>query len=330
MGREVMTTERFTLERLSDAADFKAQMTRDVRRGLTADKKTIPSIYFYDDHGSELFEEITLLPEYYLTRAETEILETHAAEIMTSVQPDELMEIGAGFARKTRLLLSAMHDAGPGSRYVPIDVSDAALKHAGDALTTTYAWLTVDAYVGDFLLDLHRVPHQGRRVVAFLGSTIGNLPPDERGTFLKEVASSLNPGDVFLLGVDLVKNEQAMIDAYSDAQGISAQFNKNVLTVINRTLDGDLPLDAFEHETRFNEACSCMEQSLRANRDISASLKAIELHIEIADGESIHTEFSCKFTRESISRELTEAGLNVSSVLTDRLNQFALVVASKS
>ncbi|MCL1594398.1 MAG: L-histidine N(alpha)-methyltransferase [Actinomycetia bacterium] len=329
MGREVMTAERFTMERLSDPAGFKAQMTRDVRRGLTADKKSIPSIYFYDDHGSELFEEITLLPEYYLTRAETEILEAHANGIMSSVQPDELMEIGAGFARKTRLLLSAMHATGSGSRYVPIDVSDAALKHAGDALTTTYPWLTVDAYVGDFLLDLHRVPHQGRRVVAFLGSTIGNLPPDERGSFLKEVASSLNPGDVFLLGVDLVKDEQAMISAYSDAQGISAQFNKNVLTVINRTLDGDLPLDAFEHETRYNEACSCMEQSLRATRDISASLAAIDLHLEIANGESIHTEFSCKFTSDSISQELIDAGLSVSSVLTDRLDQFALVVAAR-
>ncbi|GMQ98862.1 MAG: L-histidine N(alpha)-methyltransferase [Acidimicrobiia bacterium] len=322
-------TDRFTLEPLSEPSDFRAQMIKDVTRGLTAKNKSIPSIYFYDDHGSELFEEITTLPEYYLTRAETEILVTHADEIMKLVQPDELMEIGAGFARKTRLLLAAMHDAGAGCRYVPIDVSDAALKHAGDALTATYPWLTVNAYVGDFMLDLHRVPHQGKRVVTFHGSTIGNLRPDERHAFLDEVATSLNPGDAFLLGVDLVKDEQVMIDAYSDSQGISARFNKNVLTVINRNLGGDLPVESFVHETRFNAELSCMEQSLRATRDVTAKLSAIGLEIKIAAGESVHTEFSCKFTESSISREVTAAGLSVSSVLTDAAGQFALVFATK-
>ncbi|MFV2000465.1 MAG: L-histidine N(alpha)-methyltransferase [Acidimicrobiia bacterium] len=322
-------TDRFTLERLSEPSDFLAQMVKDVTRGLTGKNKSIPSIYFYDDHGSELFEQITTLPEYYLTRAETEILVTHAERIMNLTQPDELMEIGAGFARKTRLLLAAMHNTGEGRRYVPIDVSDAALKHAGDALTGAYPWLTVNAYVGDFMLDLHHVPHQGRRVVAFLGSTIGNLPPDQRHAFLDEVATSLNPGDAFLLGVDLVKDEQVMIDAYSDSQGISAQFNKNVITVVNRNLNGDLPLASFVHETRFNAELSCMEQSLRATRDITATLSAIDLDVEIAAGESIHTEFSCKFTEDSISREVTAAGLSVSSVLTDPRGRFALVFATK-
>jgi len=322
-------TDKFTLNRLSDPSDFRAQMVEDVTRGLTAKNKSIPSIYIYDDHGSELFEQITTLPEYYLTRAETEILVAHANGIMDLAQPDELMEIGAGYARKTRLLISAMHNTGTGSRYVPIDVSDAALKHAGDALTGTYPWLTVDAYIGDFMLDLHRVPHEGRRVVAFLGSTIGNLPPDVRHAFLVEVATSLNPGDAFLLGVDLVKDERTMVAAYSDSQGVSAQFNKNVLTVINTSLVGNLPLDAFEHETRFNAECSCMEQSLRATRDIHASLEAIDLDIDIANGESIHTEFSCKFTTDSISDELVSAGLSVSSIFTDELDRFAVVIASK-
>jgi len=322
-------TSRFTLERLSDPLDVRAQMIEDITVGLTAKNKSIPSIYFYDDHGSELFEEITTLPEYYLTRVETEILVSHADEIMELAQPDELMEIGAGFARKTRLLLAAMHKTGPGSRYAPIDVSDAALKHAGDALTGTYPWLTVNAYIGDFILDLHRVPHEGRRVVAFLGSTIGNLPPGERRAFLDEVATSLDQGDAFVLGVDLVKDEQTMVAAYSDSQGVSARFNKNVLTVINTNLGGNLPLDAFEHETRFNAELSCMEQSLRATRDVRASLDEIDLDVVIARGESIHTEFSCKFTTDSISAELTSAGLSVSSIYTDTLDRFAVVVASK-
>jgi len=321
--------QRFTLEQLTEPSDLRAQMVEDVTRGLTAKNKSIPSIYFYDDYGSELFEEITTLPEYYLTRAETEILAAHANEIMDLVRPDELMEIGAGFARKTRLLLSAMHRSGSGRRYVPVDVSDAALKHAGDSLTSAYSWLTVNAYVGDFMLDLHRVPHIGRRVVAFLGSTIGNVPPGKRHHFLDEVATSLNPGDAFVLGVDLVKDEPTMIAAYSDSQGVSARFNKNALSVINASLGGDLPLDAFEHETRFNAECSCMEQSLRASRDVHASLQAIGLDIQIVQGESIHTEFSCKFTKESITDELVMAGFSVPSIFTDSLERFALVFATK-
>lgn len=304
-------------------------MVEDVTRGLTGENKSIPSIYFYDDYGSQLFEEITTLPEYYLTRAETEILATHAEEIMDVVRPDELMEIGAGFARKTRLLLSAMHSTGSGGRYVPVDVSDAALKHAGDALTSAYPWLTVNAYVGDFMLDIHRVPHTGTRLVAFLGSTIGNFPHDKRHHFLDEVATSLNPGDALLLGVDLVKDEETMVAAYSDSRGVSARFNKNSLSVINAGLGGDLPIDAFEHETRFDAECSCMVQSLRARRDIHASLEAIGLDIHILQGESIHTEISCKFTKDSISDELEAAGFSISSIFTDSLERFALVFASR-
>ncbi|GMR01969.1 MAG: L-histidine N(alpha)-methyltransferase [Acidimicrobiia bacterium] len=321
--------DQFTLECLSEPADFRAQLIADVRDGLTAEHKSLPSIYFYDDHGSNLFERITELPEYYLTRAETEILEANSDAIMSAFQPTELMEIGAGFARKTRILLKAMHDAGAGNRYVPIDVSDAALKHAGDALTATFPWLTVRAYVGDFGSDLHRVPRSGHRIVAFLGSTIGNLPPDERSAFLSEVAMTIKEGDALLLGVDLVKDEPTMVAAYDDAQGISAEFNKNILAVINRHLDGDLPLDAFEHETRFNAAGECMEQSLRATRDITSTLAAIDLTVTIAAGESIHTEWSCKFTQEGISAELSAAGLEVRDVLTDTEDRFALVVATK-
>ncbi len=324
-----MDGTRFTLERLSDPADFKAQLMKDVHAGLSSERKTLPSMYFYDDHGSRLFEQITQLPEYYLTRAESEILETHADALMATFHPSELMEIGAGFARKTRILLTAMYNADAGDCYVPIDVSDAALKHAGDTLTATYPWLRVRAYVGDFGADLHRVPRSGQRIVAFLGSTIGNFPPEDRQDFLSEVAVSIKEGDAFLLGVDLVKDAATMVAAYSDAQGVSAQFNKNILAVINRNLEGDIPLDAFEHETRFNAEVECMEQSLRATRDVTARLGSIDLTIHITNGESIHTEWSCKFTKAGITNELSTAGLTVSEILTDSQGRFALVVATR-
>ena len=326
-----MTTRlgRFSIEPLSEPADFEALLRRDVQEGLTATPKTLRSIYFYDDHGSDLFAQITELPEYYLTRLETEILEEHADKLISRYRPHELMEIGAGFARKTRILLSAMHRAGVGHAYVPIDVSDAALEHAGAALTDTYDWLTVRAYIGDFGTDLHRVPRGGNRIVAFLGSTLGNLAPVDRPAFLAEIAASVAEEDVLLLGVDLVKDEATMIAAYDDSQDISAAFNKNILTVINRTRDGDLPIDAFDHETAFFPDSGCMKQSLRANRDVTATLKAIELTVDFARGESIHTEWSCKFTIDGITAALADAGLTVIEALTDRNDYFALIVATK-
>ena len=320
---------RFTIERLSEPADFEAQLLRDVKVGLTSTPKSLPSIYFYDDHGSELFDRITELPEYYLTRLETEILELHADELITRFRPHELMEIGAGFARKTRILLSAMHRAGLGDAYVPIDVSVAALEHAGAALTDTYEWLTVRAYVGDFGSDLHRVPRGGNRIVAFLGSTLGNLSPIDRPAFLAEVSASVSEGDVLLLGVDLIKDEATMVAAYDDSQGVSAAFNKNILTVINRSLGGNLPLDAFAHETAFFPDSGCMKQSLRATRDITATLDAVGIVIDFTKGEAVHTEWSCKFTVDGISADLAISGLTVVDVLTDSNGHFALIVATK-
>ena len=321
--------DRFTIERLSEPADFEAQLLRDVKAGLTSAPKTLPSIYFYDDHGSDLFDRITELPEYYLTRLETEILERHADDLIARYRPQELMEIGAGFARKTRILLSAMHRAGLGDAYVPIDVSVAALEHAGAALTDTYEWLEVRAYVGDFGTDLHRVPRGGNRIVAFLGSTLGNLSPTDRPAFLAEVAASVSKGDVLLLGVDLIKDEAMMVAAYDDSRGISAAFNKNILTVINRTLEGNLPLDAFDHETAFFPESGCMKQSLRANRAVTAKLEAVDITIEFTSGEAVQTEWSCKFTIEGISAELAASGLTVSDALTDSKDRFALIVATK-
>jgi L-histidine N-alpha-methyltransferase len=305
-------------------------MIKDVREGLTAQSKSLPSIYFYDDHGSALFEEITQLPEYYLSRAETEILETYANDIIAAIHPDELVEIGAGYARKTQLLLTAIHEREAGEVYVPIDVSEAALVHAGRNLTDAYPWLRVRGYLGDFGSDLDAVPRHGRRLVAFLGSTIGNLSLDQRTGFFRSIASMLTDGDGFLLGVDLMKDEMRLVAAYNDSAGVSAAFNKNVLTVLNRELDGNLDLDAFDHETRLVTPTGCMEQSLRANRDIDASLETIDLKIHMDKGEAIHTEWSCKFTRPQITEELAVAGLEVCDWWTDSANQFALALARRT
>ncbi|MDK1018122.1 MAG: L-histidine N(alpha)-methyltransferase [Actinomycetota bacterium] len=321
---------RFTLTRIGNPHSVREQMIKDVRTGLTARHKSLPSIYFYDDYGSALFEEITRLPEYYLARAETEILETYAYDIIAAIHPDELVEIGAGYARKTRLLLTAIHEQEAGSLYVAIDVSEASLRHAGALLTESYPWLRVEGYLGDFGSDLGAVPRHGRRLVAFLGSTVGNLPREQRPGFFRAVASMLGDEDGFLLGIDLIKDEETLLAAYDDSEGVSAAFNKNILTVINRELDGDIDLDAFDHETKLNAETGCMEQSLRANRDVRARLDAIDLDFSLVVGESIHTEWSCKFTRDQVDEELAAAGLVTTNWWNDSEDRFALTLARRS
>lgn len=323
-------TERFTLTRIGHPHDLRERMIKDVRSGLTAESKSLPSMYFYDDHGSALFEEITQLPEYYLTRAETEILDMYADDIIAAVHPDELVEIGAGYARKTCLLLTAIHEREAGNVYVAIDVSEAALRHAGKNLTRRYPWLHVRGYLGDFGSDLDAVPRHGRRLVAFLGSTIGNLAPQHRPGFLRAVASMLDDEDGFLLGVDLIKKESVLRAAYDDSAGVSAAFNRNILTVINRELDGSIDVDAFDHETRLNLESGCMEQRLRANREIRTRLDAIDLDVHLEAGEAIHTEWSCKFTREQIESELETVGLRTTNWWTDSENRFGLALARLS
>jgi L-histidine N-alpha-methyltransferase len=321
---------RFTLTRIGHPHDRRQQMIADVRAGLTAEHKSLPSIYFYDDHGSALFEEITRLPEYYLARAETQILERYSNDIIAAVHPDELVEIGAGYARKTQLLLTAIHDREAGDVYVAIDVSESALRHAGQNLTETFPWLHVRGYVGDFGSDLASVPRGGRRLVAFLGSTIGNLSLDHRPDFFDSVASMLTEEDGFLLGIDLLKDESALVAAYSDSAGVSAAFNKNVLTVLNRELEGDFDLNAFDHVTQLNTSTGCMEQSLRANRPVAARLGTIDLEITMGTDESIHTEWSCKFTRRQITEELAGSGLSVTHWWSDAENRYALVLARRT
>jgi len=316
-----------TVSRLTEHTDHRNQLLEDVRHGLTAYRKNLPSKYFYDARGSELFEEITRLPEYYLTEAESEILAEHSEDLMARIQPDELVELGSGSSTKTLMLLDAMHLSG-GSRYVPIDISEEALRAAAKELCTTYKWLEVQGLVGDYVADLDKVRRRGRRLIIFLGSTIGNYVPTLRYSLLRAVAAALDPGDSFLLGVDLVKDAPTMIAAYDDPAGLSADFNLNILRVVNRELDGDIPLDAFEHVTRFDPQFSCMAQSLRATREVVANIRALDLAVTFHEGEEIHTEVSCKFTHEGIEEEFAAAGMRLDEWLTDSAGRFALALGS--
>ncbi len=322
-------TERsFTVVRLADPASGARRLIEDVRMGFQARPKRIPPKYFYDARGSELFERITRLPEYYLTRAETEILEREAASVLALVRPHELVELGSGSSRKTELLITAMLDT-DGSRYVAFDVSEDALCAAAERLTERHPELEVEVVVGDFDGRLDGVERTGRRLVLLLGSTIGNIHPDQRSAFLARVRTMLLPGDRFLLGVDLVKDRATLEAAYDDASGITAEFNANVLRVLNRELDGDLPLDAFEHVAFYDEANAWIEMRLCALRALDARLDAIDLDVHFDAGEEIRTEISCKFTRASVTRALTEAGLALERWIPDPGRRFALVLARR-
>ena len=317
-----------TVSHLTTPRDYRAQLLEDVRHGLTSYRKHLPSKYFYDARGSNLFEEIAQLPEYYLTRAETEILVAHAGPLMARVQPDELVELGSGSSRKTVMLIEAMYRNGGGKRYVPIDISEDVLRAAAKELSAAYSWLEIEGLVGDYVADLDKVRRRGRRLIAFLGSNIGNYTPTLRYSLLRSIAAALDRDDSFLLGVDLLKDEATMIAAYDDGAGVSAEFNLNILEVINRELDGDIPIEAFEHVTRFDKQFSCMAQALRAKREVVANIRALDLAVTFHEGEEVHTEVSCKFTREGVTEEFASAGMRLDDWLTDSAGQFALALGS--
>jgi L-histidine N-alpha-methyltransferase len=318
-----------TMTTLSPPADRTQQLADDVRRGLGATPKWLPPKWFYDARGSELFEQITRLPEYYLTRAEREILEAITDGLAERLRPDELVELGSGSSRKTRLLLEAMHRHRGGRRYAPLDVSDDALQGAAAALTSSYPWLDFEGFVGDFTADLPKVPRRGRRLLAFLGSTIGNLDPRQRAALLAGVAAALRPEDRFLLGVDLVKDPAVLRAAYDDAAGVTAEFNRNLLRVLNRELGAGIPLDAFEHVAVYDQRHARIEMRLRAGRDLRVRFPTLDLEVAFAAGEELRTEISSKFTREVVERELAAAGLRLGSWHTDGQRRFAVALASR-
>ncbi|GAT79660.1 histidyl-tRNA synthetase [Streptomyces sp. F-3] len=298
-----------------------AALRADVLHGLTSRPKQLPPKWFYDAHGSELFERITELPEYYPTRAEREILADHADEIAAALPARTLIELGSGSSEKTRHLLDAL----TGLRtYVPVDVSGAALEQAGRALAAERPGLRVHALIADFTAGLTLPDTAGPRLLAFLGGTIGNLLPAERAAFLAGVRSLLSPGDALLLGTDLVKDEEVLVRAYDDAAGVTAAFNRNVLSVLNRELGADFEPEAFDHVALWDAGNEWIEMRLRSRTAQTVKVPALALAVDFAAGEELRTEVSAKFRRERVHEELAAAGLESARWWTDGEGRFAL------
>jgi L-histidine Nalpha-methyltransferase len=326
-----MTTDHPTAPRVDvhlRPDDLRAALRADAERGLRANPKDMPPKWFYDERGSQLFDDITRLPEYYPTRCERAILEARADEIAMITRADTLVELGSGTSDKTRILLSALRDAGTIRRFVPFDVSEQTLRDAVDAIGREYPTVQVHAVVGDFERHLSRIPGGGRRVVAFLGGTIGNLEEAARGEFLRTIADGLGRGDHLLLGLDLVKDIDRLEAAYDDNQGVTAAFNKNVLAVMNRELDADFDETRFAHVAVFEKDRSQIEMRLRAIEPHTVRVPVLELEVRFEAGEEMRTEVSAKFTREQVVAELRDAGLRVAQWWTDPDGDFALLLAS--
>jgi L-histidine N-alpha-methyltransferase len=310
------------------ADDLRAALERDVRVGLTAPEKWLPPVWFYDDRGSALFDEITRLEEYYPTRAERALLTAHAPEIAVRSGADTLVELGAGTCDKSRVLLDAFTAAGTLRRYVPLDVSDGTLWTAANELVDEYPGLDVHAVVGDFVRHMNRIPAEGRRMVAFLGSTIGNFYPDQRRRFLFDLDCTMAHGDSFLIGTDLIKDEKLLIAAYDDSSGVTAEFNKNVLHVLNRELHAGFDIDRFQHVALWNEEDHRIEMRLRSLDDQVVDIKDLDLQVSFAAGEDLLTEISTKFTRDSVEAELFEAGFIVDAMWEAPEGEFLLTLSS--
>ncbi|TML99303.1 MAG: L-histidine N(alpha)-methyltransferase [Actinobacteria bacterium] len=302
----------------------------DVLDGLTRPFKELPPKHFYDTEGSLLFDRICALPEYYPTRTERAILTDCAAAIVERTGAAELVELGSGMPDKSRLVLDAMRDAGTLDRYVPFDVSEHVIRLAAERLVEDYPGLRVHGVVGDFERHLDAIPpaDDGPRVVAFLGGTIGNFPPGSRRRFLRAVRGTLGHGDRLLLGADLVKDPATIEAAYNDSQGVTAAFNRNVLAVVNRELDADFDLEAFEHVAFYDRPHEWIEMRLRALGPQVVRIAALELTVHFANREELRTEISAKFTRERLAADLAAAGLLLEQLYTDPDELFAVALAT--
>jgi len=296
----------------------------DARAGLTASPKVLPPKWFYDEEGCRLFDEITRLPEYYPTRTERAILARHAGDIAARMSADTLVELGSGTSEKTRLLLDALSAHGSLRRFVPFDVSEPTLRDAANAIELEYPGVDVHAVVGDFEHHLDRLPGGGTRLVAFLGSTIGNLDPDGRARFYRSIAAGLAPDDALLLGTDLVKDTRRLEAAYDDSAGVTATFNRNVLSVLNRELAADFVPHRFAHVARWNPAKEWIEMRLRSQGTQTVHVDGLDLEVAFADGEEMRTEISAKFRRERVEAELAAEGLALAAWWTDPGGDFAL------
>jgi L-histidine N-alpha-methyltransferase len=308
-----------------------AALTEVARKGLSREFKELPPKFFYDERGSQLFERITELPEYYPTRAERKILELHVDEIVEAAEgPADLVELGSGSASKTHALLDAMRSSGRLRRYVPVDISEGITRESAQRLVREYPGLEVHGVICDFEHHLERLPDRngGSRLIAFLGGTIGNFAGPERDEFLSQIGSLMSGDDRLLLGTDLVKDPARLEAAYNDSAGITAEFNKNVLLVLNRELGANFEPDRFEHVARYDEEEERVDIRLRSLADQKVRLDGLEMEVEFAEGEEMRTELSCKFTPRSLERAYGESGLTMTGLWTDPEDLFALSLAS--
>ena len=323
-------TDVSTVDVHLDPEWMERSLRADVLRGLMATPKELPPKWFYDDAGSDLFDQITRLVEYYPTEAERQILAARASEIAELSGADTVVELGSGTSDKTRVLLGAFVASGQLKTFIPFDVSEATLRHAAATIAESHPGVRVHAVVGDFEHHLPQIPSGGRQLAVFLGGTIGNFAPEARAAFLRSLAVRMKPGDSFLLGTDLIKDVDRLELAYDDPHGITAAFNKNVLTVINRELDADFDPDSFEHVAFFDATNEWMDLNLRSVVDQQVRIEALDLTVHFAEGEMMRTEISAKFRRPGIEVELAAAGLRLTELWTDEAGDYALSLSVKS
>jgi L-histidine N-alpha-methyltransferase len=317
---------RVRVDVLRDEVDDRASLYDATLRGLRAEVKELPAVWLYDEQGSRLYEVITRLPEYYLPRREAEILRDRAALIAKRTQARVLVELGAGTAKNSRLLLDALAAEGTLERFVPLDVSEQTLRASAQAIAAAYPRVFVHAIVGDFERHLGALPRDGRRLIAFLGSTIGNLYPEQRGRFLGTLASILASDEAFLVGVDLVKDVARLESAYNDSRGVTETFVRNALTAVNRELGARFDQRRFDYEARWDLEREWMDIGLRARQAHTVSIPRLELDLAFEEGEPLRVEISSKFRREQFEREAARAQLRVESWWIDSVSDFAVAL----
>jgi L-histidine N-alpha-methyltransferase len=315
---------RITVERHLAGDDRERSLRADALAGLGGARKGMPPKWFYDAEGSRLFDEVTRLPEYYLTRAERQILEARAGDIVRLSGADTIVELGSGTSEKTRILLDALAAAERLERFVPFDVDESILLEAAEIITGQYPEVQVHAVVGDFERHLALLPRTGTRLVAFLGSTIGNLDPEGRAVFLGDLRAAMDPGETLLLGVDLIKDPGRIVPAYDDSAGVGHRYSRNMLRVLNAELDADFDVEAFDHVARWNAEDEWLEVGLRSRHAQTATVGAIDLRVEFDAGEMMHNQISAKFRRTGIEAELSAAGLEPEAWWTDEAGEFGL------
>jgi L-histidine N-alpha-methyltransferase len=313
-----------TIDRHLSGDDRAVSLLADAADGLLGDRKGMPPKWFYDAAGSRLFDEVTRLPEYYLTRAERAILAERAEEIVAVSGADTVVELGSGTSEKTRILLTALDHAEQLRRFVPFDVDETVLREAAAQLLELFPELAIHAVVGDFERHLGLLPREGHRMLAFLGSTIGNLDPAQRAGFLAELRGAMDPGETLLLGVDLLKDPARIVPAYDDSAGVGARYSRNMLHVLNAELGADFDVEAFDHVARWNAADERLEVGLRSRCDQVATVTALGRQVEFRAGEEMHNQISTKFRRDGIEAELVEAGLAPMAWWTDADGDFGL------